>query len=394
MKKYKDIIINVLSSAIPILLMQIVLIPIFSLSNSNKNFGLFLLVLTLVNIISPIFGNTLNNIRLVNKNNKRISESAYLNTLFILIILDIFITSIFLIFWKLSISDIILINIWASSLLVRSYLFVYLRLDLNYMKIFKISALNGIILIIGALLIYFQGFNFYSVLIISELATIFLMILNSLDYLKEYNFEFLDKAKIQEYSSLLCSNAISNLLNYSDRIFIGLILGTKFVPLFFVATILGKMSNLIINPMVSVLLSYEVDNKSDSSKKKSKLMFISAILISLVIALLVSLASNFFIQILYPGYIEKVEGLILVSNFGVILLSTTAILQMKIIAKSMFYINLAINISSLLFLILFGYIFMNIYGVLGFSIALIITALLKHLMIYISINKFPSEVNK
>lgn len=387
MKKIKDITVNILATVIPIIIMQLILIPIYSRNNTSEDFGKFLLILTLINISSIILGNTLNNIRLINKDEKNIKEYKYFSTLIILIIVNIIITTMFLLLWKIEKSEIILINIWGTCLLVRSYIFVYLRLEFKYLEILYINIISAVILGIGSLLLFYNLVNIYLVLFVSEAIIIIFMILYSLKYFKEIKIQFLHIKKIRDLSSLLGSNIILNLLNYSDRILIGIVLGAKYVPLFFISTIVGKLSNLIINPMVTVLLSYEVDNKSSHPKKNIFKVFSLIIILSIILSIIITFVSYIIIKILYPDYLEDVKGILYLSNLGVILLSTTAILQMKIIANSKFKLNLTINIVSLIILTISSVLLMNYLGIMGFSIALVLSSLIKHFLIYISINE-------
>lgn len=387
MKKIKDITVNILATVIPIIIMQLILIPIYSRNNTSEDFGKFLLILTLINISSIILGNTLNNIRLINKDEKNIKEYKYFSTLIILIIVNIIITTMFLLLWKIDKSEIILINLWGTCLLIRSYFFVYLRLEFKYLEILYINIISAVILGIGSLLLSYNLVNIYLVLFVSEAIIIISMILYSLKYFKEFKIQFLHIKKIRDLSSLLGSNIILNLLNYSDRILIGMVLGAKYVPLFFISTIVGKLSNLIINPMVTVLLSYEVDNKSSHPKKNIFKVFSLIILLSIILSIIITFVSYIIIKILYPDYLEDVKGILYLSNLGVILLSTTAILQMKIIANSKFKLNLTINIVSLIILTISSVLLMNYFGIMGFSIALVLSSLIKHFLIYISINE-------
>ncbi|RIM66211.1 capsular biosynthesis protein, partial [Staphylococcus arlettae] len=57
MNKSKDFIYSVLSNVMIMVLMQFLLLPIYSKSHSTIEFGNFILLLTLVNMISPIIGN-------------------------------------------------------------------------------------------------------------------------------------------------------------------------------------------------------------------------------------------------------------------------------------------------------------------------------------------------
>ena len=56
MNKSKDFIFSILSNVILMILLQLVLLPIYAKIHTPQEFGAFILLLTLVNIISPILG--------------------------------------------------------------------------------------------------------------------------------------------------------------------------------------------------------------------------------------------------------------------------------------------------------------------------------------------------
>lgn len=387
MNKSKDFIYSVLSNVMIMVLMQFLLLPIYSKSHSTIEFGNFILLLTLVNMISPIIGNTLNNIRLINKNKDQIIESEYLFLIFMESVIVMCVTGLYSLVNEFAFIDIMFSSLWSAFLLIRCYLFVYYRLDFRFKSLFYISLVASAIMIIGGVSMYLLHTSVFVILFLSEFLMSILMIFEYKNVLKKTNIKMLNKVGFKSYLELLSANSILNLINYSDRILLSIFLGTIYVPLFFIATIIGKISNILINPIVTVLLSYEVDNKQEITTAQVRKTWKLIIFLSIIISIFISVLSWVFIYIFYNEYIYKVQLLIFPASLGVILMSSSALLQIKLLANNQYRNNLIINLFTLIIIVLLSAILTNIIEIYGYAIALIISAIYKHFAIYKNILK-------
>lgn len=387
MNKSKDFIFSILSNVILMILLQLVLLPIYAKIHTPQEFGAFILLLTLVNIISPILGNTLNNIRLINKTNFNLIESEYLCLVIIGSFIVMIITMIYSFVNVFSLMDTIFSGLWAAFLLIRSYLFVYYRLDFRFKSLLYISIAVSFVMLIGGVSMYFMHVSIFIVLFASEFIMTILMIIDYRRKFENFRLKFLNNEDFKNYIELIGANSVLNLINYSDRILLNLFLGTIYVPLFFVATTIGKISNLLINPIVTVLLSYEVDSKGQDTIENVKKVFKIIMVVSIMMSIVISIVSWVFIYVFYNEYISKVQALIFLANLGVILMSSTAVLQIKLVANSQFRNNLMINVMTLIIIVLFSAILVQFFNVYGYAIALIISAMYKHFAIYHKVMK-------
>lgn len=387
MNKSKDFIFSILSNVILMILLQLVLLPIYAKIHTPQEFGAFILLLTLVNIISPILGNTLNNIRLINKTNFNLIESEYLCLVIIGSFIVMIITMIYSFVNVFSLMDTIFSGLWAAFLLIRSYLFVYYRLDFRFKSLLYISIAVSFVMLIGGVSMYFMHVSIFIVLFASEFIMTILMIIDYRRKFENFRLKFLNNEDFKNYIELIGANSVLNLINYSDRILLNLFLGTIYVPLFFVATTIGKISNLLINPIVTVLLSYEVDSKGQDTIENVKKVFKIIMVVSIMMSIVISIVSWVFIYVFYNEYISKVQALIFLANLGVILMSSTAVLQIKLVANSQFRNNLMINVMTLIIIVLFSAILVQFFNVYGYAITLIISAMYKHFAIYHKVMK-------
>lgn len=157
--------------------------------------------------------------------------------------------------------EIIFSGLWSAFLLIRSYLFVYYRLDFRFKSLLYISCFASLSMLIGGIFMYCFQISIFIVLFMSEFLMSILMILDYKHKFKNLKIKMLNKQDFKSYLNLIFANSILNLISYSDRILLNLLLRVVYVPLFFVATTIGKISNLLINPIVTVLLSYEVNKE-------------------------------------------------------------------------------------------------------------------------------------
>ncbi|AKC75183.1 capsular biosynthesis protein [Staphylococcus haemolyticus] len=391
MSKSKDFIFSILSNIVLMLLLQMFLIPVYSKGHTTKEFGEFILILTLVNIISPILGNSLNNIRLIKKNDDSLNENGYTTTSLIGFLLVLIITFLCVMNKHFTLIDSIYASLWSGMLLVRSYLFVYYRIDFRFKSLLYISISASFIMFLGVLAVYFYDVSIFSVLFASEFTMTILMFLDYRKKFHKFEFEFLNSEENKNYFELIGANSVLNLINYSDRILISVFLGTTYVPLFFVATILGKISNMLINPIVTVLLSYEVNDESKNNYLQIRKTFKLILLVSFILTIFITIASWIFIFLFYNEYLNKVVGLIFLANLGVILMSSSAVLQMKLVANSLFRQNLLINMITLIIIVAFSFILVKFLNIYGYTFALIIAAIFKHFAVYNNISKTISS---
>lgn len=136
--------------------------------------------------------------------------------------------------------DSIYASLWSGMLLVRSYLFVYYRIDFRFKSLLYISISASFIMFLGVLAVYFYDVSIFSVLFASEFTMTILMFLDYRKKFHKFEFEFLNSEENKNYFELIGANSVLNLINYSDRILISVFLGTTYVPLFLLQLFLEK----------------------------------------------------------------------------------------------------------------------------------------------------------
>lgn len=386
MQHKKDYILSILSSAMPIIILQLILLPIYSHKASQEQLGKFIIIMAIVNITAVIFGNSLNNIRLTNKE-INISEEHFNCFLILLVILQFFVNFIFSYLKNLDYINILLISIWSVLLLLKSYYLVYFRIKLDFYNYLLSSIIYVIFIGIGSVIYLFSYMNIYFLLVLSELFSLIFIMIKNKNNIYIYRWSILPIDKIKDFSELTFSNLLSNIMNYSDRIFIDIILGSIFTPYFFIATTIGKLSNLLIAPINNVLLSYTVsDNtlKKDSNEFKKIVGIIFTVSVLNIFVYFISLE---FIKLFYSKYLNDVRNYIFLGNYALMLLSASSIPQLTLIASNRFKENLFINLYTIIFMLILGIPLTYFLKITGFIWALFIVSIFKYIIIYYFLSK-------
>lgn len=154
-KVFFDMVLNILSTAIPTVILQLCILPAIASYVSDEKYGLMVTILAMLNVIPGTIGTTLNNIRLVYQ--EKYNEEKIIGDFHILLTIYeiINVLAIFIISWyyigKFDFVNILLIAITGVLWLGREYHIVAFRIKLNY----KAILWNNLFLILGYLIGYF-----------------------------------------------------------------------------------------------------------------------------------------------------------------------------------------------------------------------------------------------
>ena len=381
-----DVVLNIMATAIPILILQLISLPVVAYKLGGDSYGVVITLISLFTLLSVPFGNVLNNIRLLlNAEYKENNISGDFN---ILLLWSLIICSC-LMFLGVSyykeystILDTILTVAIACLILIREYLMVSFRISLNYKGILNNNLILGLGYLIGTYLFYLTGY-WYLIYIIGSMMSLVYIAKNTRilkePFLKTYLF------KSTSYKSLILfsSTFLKNLLSYSDKLILFPLLGPKVVSIYYTATIFGKMFSMVITPINSVVLSYLTRIEKLSKRIFSLLIFVM-VLIGSVGYFLIILISKPFLYLLYPDWAYESLKLVYITSATVIFEVMCSVIHPFILRFNNINWQVLINGSNVIIYIIFTLIFYSHYGLLGFCIGVLISSIYK-LMIMILI---------
>ena len=152
-----DLFLNLVATAIPIVVLQLTIYPLVSKYDDSGVYGVMVTAVSLLTVVANSLGNVLNNIRLLNHDkyeNEHVSGDFNI-ILCLEIVSNVIIVSAssVLMFKGASVVDVLLIVIMGILLNLYAYMTVVFRISLNY----KAVVWNNIFLTLG----YFAGFMLF-----------------------------------------------------------------------------------------------------------------------------------------------------------------------------------------------------------------------------------------
>jgi O-antigen/teichoic acid export membrane protein len=371
-----DSLLNIVATAIPIIILQLVTLPIIGDRLGGDQYGLIVTLISLFTVLSFPFGNVLNNIRLLV--DKEYSEKQIFGDFNILLISSIVLSTIMMIigtiyyegkFSFISISLIILISCFN---LLREYLGVSFRLQLNFKKI----VINNVILTIGYILgtFLFSLMGYWQFIFIFGYGFSVLYIIKNSTLLKEPVVRT-DLFNSTTYKSivLLGSSLLTNVLNYADKLLIFPLLGPAAVTIYYTATIIGKIMSMAITPINGVILSYIARLEKFNQKSFGSIMLLIGI-VGIVGYVFTIWISPFVLGFLYPDWANESLKYIYITTATAIVGVISSVIQPFILKFNHINWQLIINGSNVIVYMVCAFVLFQFYGLMGFCIGIFISS--------------------
>lgn len=379
-----DIVFNIAGSLILTATLQLIIYPLLSKNLGDFKFGSLLTIIGISNVLGSMIGVSLNNVRLLNDNfykqNKNEDFLPLISRNSILITFAMGICLIIL-YKQVTIFESIIILLIPILTMMRSFMNIYYRIDLNFKLILLHMLITSVGYVVG--LIIYRLISIWPLVFLSgeTFALIFALKTTSFKnekYKKSNNYNRIKK----ESNLLITSNLISNLLVYLDRIIINPFLGAANVSVYFIASLIGKTMGIVLQPISSIILTYI----SKFNEKRGNLVFIylnGIIIISSVIAFFIGIPlSPIIIKILYPENFNNAVGYFNIANLGAILSIAGTLLQPVTLKYCPLWWQSAIQFIYIVIYLVLCIVLMKSKHLYGFCIANVISNIIRYLMIF------------
>ncbi|WP_145504632.1 lipopolysaccharide biosynthesis protein [Peribacillus frigoritolerans] len=380
---FLDISLNIISSALSAVILQFVIYPLISRKLDQISFGEILTIMGIVNISAVMLGNSLNNIRLIvnseYEEEKVTGDFLPLLGMASIVNISIIIVATFLLNISKSPFSIFILVIISLLTLMRSYLSVAYRIKINYKMIFYHSVVYCIGLIIGAILMQFW-FSWEIAFLCGEIFSFIYLIFTSDLHKEPIKITLKFRSTLKRYYYLAISSFIGNVLVYLDRLIILPVLGGRSVAVYYAATIIGKMSSFVLQPISGVLLTYFSKSKRRMRVKEFWIINLLVLGFSLIALLGCVILTSYILKFLYPNLYDDAVKILYLANLAAILTAASSITQ-SIILKycATIWQTIIQTIYGAIYIGL-GLVLINHSGLIGFCIAAIIAVLVKILL--------------
>lgn len=389
-----DSLLNIFATAVPLIILQFIALPFVAKVIGNEQYGTVVTLISLFTLFSLPFGNVLNNIRLlINNEYKHNKISGDFN---ILLVASILISSLLMIFGsafyyeEFSLINILLMLTISSLSLLKEYLIVSFRIELNFKGIFVNNILLAVGYLIGTIIFYFL--KYWQSIFIVGLAFSLIYIIRNSNLLKE-PFRITPLFKKTSYKSIIlfCSGFLKTALSYADKLLLFPLLGPQAVSVYYTATIFGKIMSIVFSPINSVILSY----LSRMNKfKMTRFIYILVILsvIGILGYFIIIAVSYPLISFLYPDWAEESLELIYITTASAVISVISSVLHPFILKFNNINWQILISGANLTLYVIFAVIFYNLYGLFGFCVGILLanTSKLILMILIFSVNSIKN----
>lgn len=301
-----DIFLNIASAGIPLVVLQLGMMPCLAGKVSETDYGLIVTLIALIGLCPQTVGNVLNNVRLLDvaeeANGIKRKNYAYLCLLFS--ILAAIVTGIVSALFIGRFNNVCIGMVLVSILVVyREFFVVEFRIRLNFKKILYSNLFLVLGYVVGFVLFLVTSWWVWIYLVGYSLSLLYILSATEIwrsPFAKDGHFV----PRVKEAWTLLFASALGRMPSYADRIVLFPLLGGTSVSVYYVATLFGKVLSMLVSPVNSVLLSYLT--KLDKKPMRAFAESIAAVSALSIVGYAVTLAiAEPCLAFLYPQFVGE-----------------------------------------------------------------------------------------
>lgn len=388
----KQFIVNVFlqmtSSFLPIAVLQLFVYPRIAEELGGDKYGLMLTIYSVWFFIAAPISDAINNSLIVNNNkykdgNARTDFSILSRRwLFISSILCLIVTYYY--DNSISVLSLALRTIISIFIFLSNYLECYFKIDINYIRITINKSIISLGFIIGyGLFIFTKKWEFIFVFGYGFSVLFCLLTLknNKIGNKTEY-YSVISK----DCSALIFPSIINGAIGYADKLVLYPLLGGLEVSIYYVATLIGKVTSIISGAIREVTLSY-LSRTNKNKKKLVVLILVCGIPLVCIAYAVILIFSRFIISFLYPQWVEQVIKLIPITTIAAMVEVLNNVIYPFSLKNCDRKWQIVFSVTSALAYFISSLLLMKLYGIYGFCIGNVIGQLVKLLlMIFVYFN--------
>lgn len=377
---------NIIASILPSVVLQLLIYPAYSGFVSQKQYGNMITILSILTVIAISVGNALNNVRLLRQN--EYFEAGQQGDYLIILISELFLVvismaAILLFFVKLdNLKEFILIILLSVLMTIQNYAIVAFIQDLDYKKVL----INNVFLLagygIGFLLSILSDKKWQYIYILGYLFSIVHIQKSSCIFSESFIKTNLYKKTVYKTCILGLASLISSGNNYLDRILISPMLGAESVTIYYISTLMGKTIGMVTSPVNNVVLAHIAKQKNGDYALERMAVLCSWIFIGAGWFICIA-TGKLIIPILYPAYYNFVKPYLVINTATAMIVNASSVLSPFLLKWCSSNWQIFINGISLVFMVAFSVLGYQAAGLYGYSVGILINALLKYFIQYI-----------
>lgn len=384
LNRYKEYIrdfgLNIIASAIVTVVTSLLVNPIMATRYSGDVYGTILTLCGVVSVLSSALGNTLNNVKLLYKNEEKENYNFIISFAGVIAALIMLVMSIFMYHADVFLS--VMLGIHAFFLTVNLYYSVTYRININYVQNLRYSIIVAFGYVAGLIISCFWD-AWPIIYLCADVAGFICLYKSSTLFRDSYCITVKINKVLKKYFPLITTSLLGQVLLYLDRFIIYPLVGGDAVATYSVASFFGKSMGLVMAPIAVVLLSYYADDGKGLGRNIFWKLNATVIGIAGLFVLASVLFGPLITKLIYPTLYLDAKEYLFVSNLAAIInvvgTMTNPYLLKYCEAKWQIYITAIYGVVY----IVVGYVFIKLGGLWGFAIASVVANTVRVLVMYI-----------
>ena len=380
-KKFlEDVFLNLLSNGVPLLVLQLIVLPGVNAGIGEEAYGLVITLVSIFTLVTSTSAGSLNNVRLLlDSTYRRENVSGDFNiiqALFSLVnvLIVLIISSIYVKVWTPI--EAALLALATVLICSEGYYSVGFRLQLNYRRVL----IQKLLLSIG----YYIGYCLFTITKVWLLIYIvgylldLIYVLCMTELIKEpWRITKLFKLSVKNESVLIIAVLLGGLSSHIDRLLIYPIYGGLITSTYFVATLLGKGISLATFPISGVLLSY-FSKKNRIENNTVKMMMAFSWFSGIICYICCLIISRPLLGYLYPSIVDDALHYVPITLLGAVIGVQNTILSPVILKFCRITLQIWISFFNTISYLFISALLMSFFGLMGFCISGVLVTLMKY----------------
>ena len=384
-----NVFLNAIATAIPLLVLQILILPKVNSRIGTDEYGLVVTLISLLNLIPECFGNTLNNVRLlVDLKYKDACVEGDFNVLALILSIISSIAVALIAAGYTSFQhgiDVTTMACGAVLVFIYQYYSVGFRLKLDYKKILIANLLLALGFSFGYCMFLKNGV-WQSIYIVGYALSSLFTVLQSGLVCERWHFTQQSKATIVKYLILLSASLMSVAVVYVDRLVLFPLLGGTVVAIYYASTLLGKFISAGMSPVVSVMLSY-FSKMRGLDKSMIKQLTFAGLVVGVIGYLVCILVGRPLLGWLYPNIAAKSIRYVYITTLTSIIGMQCSIMIPVVLRFCNTKWQLVIEFCNLTLHFSLSLILLKSFGLMGFCVGSLVAMLLKYFILLLIYSK-------
>lgn len=389
-----DFLLNLIASFLVTGISQIVLYPTIAYYVASEEYGVILTLMGVANTVAAALGGSLNNTRLLLASDIDDIGKDFQCINFGTCVISVLSTVlIFNYIYSQKIIVTVMLVTFTVLCMLRTYLCVEYRITLNYKKILfsNVCVTAGNLIGVVLFIVLHESHMWVLPFLLGEIAG-FLYILFTTRILKErIGITQYFRQIFSKYLILLITSLTANFLTYLDRLLLLPLLGGEAVSVYTIASVFGKSLGILMTPLAGVMLSYYSQKGFTMNKKIFWRINIGTVVVGIVFIVASILFAPWLTRFIYPSFVEAVDNYMIIANVTAIINIMANMTQPSVLKFAPTSWQLIIQLVYCILYLGVGVFASNRYGLWGFSVAALSTAIIKLLFLYLVGHVFIGE---